>query len=172
MSGFFNPTEIPDGSRDVKCTATDPANSMATMKLTRLPQPEITFKPPSTISEVGRMHLMLFIRNSKSHIVGAEQRGNALLYDADWRTVEAISRRNHPEVPAHSLTVGDSLCVMYGLARRFEALTMPGTTDGTGTGALYRRRRMCLSQKSKGGYALSGPLLWSGTPSSTYCICQ
>jgi hypothetical protein len=46
MSGFFNPTEIPDGSRDVKCTATDPANSMATMKLTRLPQPEITFKPP------------------------------------------------------------------------------------------------------------------------------
>lgn len=128
MSGFFYPTRpLANRSRG----AGSSANNTATIEKARLPRPVITFRPPSSESELdfGSMDFMLFssTRDSKYQIIGTYQRGNTLLYSMDSNTIRVMPTLNKRKRMPLSHIVGDSLYVMDRFPRPsdtkcFEAL--------------------------------------------------
>ncbi|KAK3138281.1 hypothetical protein QOZ80_5AG0366800 [Eleusine coracana subsp. coracana] len=92
---------------------------------------------PQPASDVGsrRMQFMRFNRHGKDHIIGTDQRGNALLYNADLRTVRAMSSSlNQPKNWALSLTVGDSLYVMDSSPRPSDTMSFEALSYGRPSG--------------------------------------
>ncbi|KAF8768737.1 hypothetical protein HU200_007295 [Digitaria exilis] len=138
VSGFFYPVRPPPSrSRGTERTVVGSSvNNQATIEDTRLPRPVITFQPPSSYFEFGKMQFMRFssTQSGKDQIIGTDQRGNTLLYNMDSHTIRVMPILNQPKRMCISLTVGDSLYVMDKFPRTsdtkcFEALTHGHTSS-------------------------------------------
>ncbi|OEL38153.1 hypothetical protein BAE44_0000828 [Dichanthelium oligosanthes] len=146
MSDFFYPTRPPNKSRGAAdaehIVASSSANNMATIEDARLPRPVITFQPPSSNTDFGIMHFMLFssTHSAKNQIIGTDQRGNTLLYSMDSHTIRVMPTLNQPKRMPLSLTVGDSLYVMDIFPRPSDTKCFEALTHGCASSDPFSRR--------------------------------